>query len=101
MESLRITYGANNCFLLKINSRVDGRNDDPLPDPWSQFICNRIDASREKHNTVKNSPVLPHSGLEIAEEISENSSNNICSHPLSPVIEDNCMVRVAISHSHS
>lgn len=33
-------YGANNCFLLQMNSRPPGQIDDNthLPDPWSQFL---------------------------------------------------------------
>ncbi|XP_076281323.1 trafficking protein particle complex subunit 8 homolog l(3)76BDm [Lasioglossum baleicum] len=40
-------YGANNCFLLQMNSRPPGQIDDNmhLPDPWSQFLVKHSDTS--------------------------------------------------------
>ncbi|KZC06243.1 PREDICTED: trafficking protein particle complex subunit 8 [Dufourea novaeangliae] len=40
-------YGANNCFLLQMNSRPPGQIDDNthLPDPWSQFLAKPSDTS--------------------------------------------------------
>ncbi|XP_014606212.1 PREDICTED: trafficking protein particle complex subunit 8 isoform X1 [Polistes canadensis] len=40
-------YGANNCFLLQMNSRPPGQIDDNshLPDPWSQFLIKRTELS--------------------------------------------------------
>ncbi|XP_011160627.1 trafficking protein particle complex subunit 8 isoform X1 [Solenopsis invicta] len=37
---MKTIYGANNCFLLQMNSRPPGVSDDNmhLPDPWSQFL---------------------------------------------------------------
>lgn len=37
---MKTIYGANNCFLLQMNSRPPGLSDDNthLPDPWSQFL---------------------------------------------------------------
>lgn len=40
-------YGANNCFLLQMNSRPPGQVDDNthLPDPWSQFLVKHSELS--------------------------------------------------------
>lgn len=40
-------YGANNCFLLQMNSRPPGQFDDTthLPDPWSQFLIKHLELS--------------------------------------------------------
>ncbi|XP_012154048.1 trafficking protein particle complex subunit 8 homolog l(3)76BDm isoform X2 [Megachile rotundata] len=40
-------YGANNCFLLQMNSRPPGQFDDntQLPDPWSQFLIKHSEVS--------------------------------------------------------
>ncbi|XP_053984906.1 trafficking protein particle complex subunit 8 [Hylaeus volcanicus] len=40
-------YGANNCFLLQMNSRPPGQADDNthLPDPWSQFLIKHSEVS--------------------------------------------------------
>ncbi|XP_076762823.1 trafficking protein particle complex subunit 8 homolog l(3)76BDm [Xylocopa sonorina] len=40
-------YGANNCFLLQMNSRPPGQVDDNthLPDPWSQFLIKHSEVS--------------------------------------------------------
>ncbi|XP_031370043.1 trafficking protein particle complex subunit 8 isoform X2 [Apis dorsata] len=40
-------YGANNCFLLQMNSRPPGQIDDNthLPDPWSQFLVKHSEMS--------------------------------------------------------
>ncbi|OAD58182.1 Trafficking protein particle complex subunit 8 [Eufriesea mexicana] len=40
-------YGANNCFLLQMNSRPPGQIDDNthLPDPWSQFLLRHSEPS--------------------------------------------------------
>ncbi|KOC70233.1 Trafficking protein particle complex subunit 8 [Habropoda laboriosa] len=40
-------YGANNCFLLQMNSRPPGQFDDNihLPDPWSQFLVKHSEVS--------------------------------------------------------
>ena len=42
---MKSEYGANNCFLLNINSRLPGQHEDAvhLPDPWSQFLSRQAD----------------------------------------------------------
>lgn len=44
---MKTIYGANNCFLLQMNSRPPGQSDDNthLPDPWSQFLTKHSDLS--------------------------------------------------------
>ncbi|XP_031831201.1 trafficking protein particle complex subunit 8 homolog l(3)76BDm [Nomia melanderi] len=44
---MKNVYGANNCFLLQMNSRPPGQIDDNthLPDPWSQFLVKHSDIS--------------------------------------------------------
>lgn len=43
--AMKQEYGANNCFLLNINSRPPGQHEDAnhLPDPWSQFISRHVE----------------------------------------------------------
>lgn len=44
---MKTIYGANNCFLLQMNSRPPGLSDDNthLPDPWSQFLTKHSEVS--------------------------------------------------------
>ncbi|GAB1868073.1 Protein TRS85-like protein [Camponotus japonicus] len=44
---MKTIYGANNCFLLQMNSRPPGLSDDNthLPDPWSQFLTKHSELS--------------------------------------------------------
>lgn len=44
---MKNVYGANNCFLLQMNSRPPGQFDDNthLPDPWSQFLIRHSEIS--------------------------------------------------------
>lgn len=44
---MKTIYGANNCFLLQMNSRPPGLSDDNthLPDPWSQFLTKHTELS--------------------------------------------------------
>ncbi|XP_050313805.1 trafficking protein particle complex subunit 8 isoform X2 [Anthonomus grandis grandis] len=80
-NSLKSIYGALNCYCLKINSRPPGLNTgEHLPDPWSQFLVNKID-SRENLSNVSREM-----SMEIGEEMSE--SKHFIYHPLSPEIED-------------
>ncbi|KAK2584966.1 hypothetical protein KPH14_002554 [Odynerus spinipes] len=52
-------YGANNCFLLQMNSRPPGQIDDNshLPDPWSQFLMKRVElSSSSEQNSSPRTP---------------------------------------------
>lgn len=92
LEAMKVSYGASNCFLLRMNSRPPGHMDEQLPDPWSQFISNRIDTSLETKLTPENSPLASRANaLEIGQEASE-TGNTLTYHPLSPDIDDNYLV---------
>ncbi|KAJ8941445.1 hypothetical protein NQ318_016077 [Aromia moschata] len=86
-ESIKISYGATNCFLLRMNSRpIRSVNTEHLPDPWSQFIASQIELKDSKDVQDITSNIMKTS-LEIgqeAEEVKDNSNY----HPLSPVTED-------------
>ncbi|XP_076235516.1 trafficking protein particle complex subunit 8 homolog l(3)76BDm isoform X2 [Calliopsis andreniformis] len=52
-------YGANNCFLLQMNSRPPGQVDDNthLPDPWSQFLVKHSELSgSSEHGSSPRTP---------------------------------------------
>ncbi|KAE8746892.1 hypothetical protein FOCC_FOCC006312 [Frankliniella occidentalis] len=108
--ALKAEYGANNCFLLNINSRPPGQHEETshLPDPWSQFVSRHSEAP-ETHE-YDNSPRTPaemsgvtgmpnrvstddtevgqEAGQEIPEEQSIESGASspvaVMQHPLSP-----------------
>ncbi|XP_033300815.1 trafficking protein particle complex subunit 8 isoform X2 [Bombus bifarius] len=53
-------YGANNCFLLQMNSRPPGQVDDNihLPDPWSQFLVKHSEVlGGSEQNSSPRTPV--------------------------------------------
>lgn len=54
MESLKQIHGVNNCYCLKINSRLPTSGQANLPDPWAQFLTRRGIPTIEK-----NSPKTP------------------------------------------
>ncbi|CAG9759362.1 unnamed protein product [Ceutorhynchus assimilis] len=86
-ESLKTSYGAPNCFLLKMNSRTPGQNNqEHLADPWCQFLNNKIDI--ECYQTSSDdSPDLRQHSLEVGQEANELKNTNY--HPLSPELEYN------------
>ena len=45
-NTMKQTYGDNNCYFLQINSRPPGQIEDHsnLPDPWSQFLNRQHDS---------------------------------------------------------
>lgn len=87
-EAMRISYGSYNCFLLRMNSRPLGHTEEQLPDPWSQFLSNRITPGSINNITPETSPVSSRlNTLEVGLEASE-SGNSIEYHPLSPDVED-------------
>lgn len=84
-ESIKISYGFSNCFLLKLNSRSPkSGTSEHLPDPWSQFINMSIDLKECK---VSPDSSIMKTSLEIGQE-AEEVKNILNYHPLSPVNED-------------
>ncbi|XP_071632774.1 trafficking protein particle complex subunit 8 [Temnothorax longispinosus] len=56
---MKTIYGANNCFLLQMNSRPPGFSDDNthLPDPWSQFLTKHSElAGSSEQNSSPRTP---------------------------------------------
>lgn len=86
-NDIRNAHGAANCFLLKMNSRPPGPSQDHFPNPWSQFITNRIDTNQKPDN----SPNSARLNLEVGQEANEIKST-VDYHPLSPDNEDISMV---------
>lgn len=85
---MRVSYGAYNCFLLRMNSRPPGHTEEQLPDPWSQFLSNRISPGNINNITPETSPLASHSDIfEVAFEASETGVS-LEYHPLSPDVED-------------
>lgn len=92
-DSLKVSYGGANCFLLRMNSRPPGpqypeSNTDHLPDPWSQFINTDLQ-SKNIQFTPESSPSLSiksAANLEMGQEANEQKS--IDYHPLSPDHEE-------------
>lgn len=92
VEAMQVSYGVSNCFLLRMNSRPPGHSEEQLPDPWSQFLCNRIIPGNINIITPEMSPVVSRANdLEIGLEASE-FGNTLEYHPLSPDVEDAVMV---------
>lgn len=56
---MKAEYGANLCFLLNLNSRPPGQHENAtdLPDPWSQYLTRRSEASDQSE--YDNSPRTP------------------------------------------
>lgn len=101
---MKSEYGANNCFLLNINSRPPGQHEDTshLPDPWSQFLSRQSDPN-DTHD-YDSSPRTPAEMIgvtgmpnrvstddtEVAQEARQDSESGASSpvpvmqHPLSP-----------------
>ncbi|CAH0562044.1 unnamed protein product [Brassicogethes aeneus] len=92
ISTLKSTYGASNCFLLGMNSRPPGSAVDHFPDPWSQFISNKIDGGVIGEKSSDSSPNSARSSMvhcEVAQEANENKSSTFVDyHPLSPDTED-------------
>lgn len=72
-----------------MNSRPPGHTEEQLPDPWSQFLSNRISPGNINNDvTPETSPLASRANmLEIGLEASE-SGNSMEYHPLSPDVED-------------
>lgn len=82
---MKATYGTNNCFLLRMNSRPPGKTEQ-LPDPWSRYIVNR------RVHIVSQEAISPPGGdgsPNIIKTLVESpefkkDGNNLEYHPLSP-----------------
>lgn len=99
-ESFRSSYGPTNCFLLRINSRPPGvDNNEHLPDPWSQFLSDKINP-KNYSTTAESSPdpQRPNNSFEVGLEANEGRSLNY--HPLSPEVED-VLVFLSLLYSKS
>ncbi|XP_066254836.1 trafficking protein particle complex subunit 8 [Euwallacea similis] len=86
-ETLKSTYGAPNCFFLRINSRPPGvDSDEHLPDPWSRFLHDKIDPRDYQSATSSPSDSQRRNSLEFIQEAIDSRQLNY--HPLSPEVED-------------
>lgn len=71
-----------------MNSRPPGHTEEQLPDPWSQFLSNRIRPGNINNITPETSPLASRNNtLEVGLEASE-TGNSLDYHPLSPDVED-------------
>lgn len=82
-ESIKSTYGQANCFLLRMNSRPPGPEEqfEQTADPWAQFLQNPIETNADSPNVSDNI-------FELAEEANEVKTmfeDKQTYHPLSPV----------------
>ncbi|KAM3876034.1 trafficking protein particle complex subunit 8 [Diretmus argenteus] len=77
-EDMKQRYGAQGCYLLKVNSRTaSAEADEQIPDPWSQYL------HRNNIHSQVSSTVLPlHSYNMTITSKSDGGSNNLDSHPL-------------------
>lgn len=91
---MRVSYGRNNCFLLRMNSRPPGNGKEQLPDPWSQFLSTRLPVSYASKETVtpESSPNVERVLSASWERTSNEDTSSLGFHPLSPQIEDNPVV---------
>lgn len=71
-----------------MNSRPPGHTEEQLPDPWSQFLSNRISPGNINNITPESSPLASRNNtLEVGLEASE-TGNLVEYHPLSPDVDD-------------
>lgn len=88
-EASKRTYGQQNCFLLKINTRSPTfLSSEHLVDPWSQFM-----STESSMVESKSSPDLDaaRANLEVGREAQEPKLL-MNDHPLSPINEDLSLV---------
>ncbi|XP_075997687.1 trafficking protein particle complex subunit 8 isoform X2 [Genypterus blacodes] len=90
-EDMKQRYGAQGCYLLKINSRTPSvKEDEQIPDPWSQYIHRNnlhnqdmnddlapISNDAAVENSVGVAEAEPHQSTE-----KDGAFNSLCSHPL-------------------
>ncbi|XP_068093412.1 trafficking protein particle complex subunit 8 isoform X2 [Hyperolius riggenbachi] len=91
-EEMIQRYGAQGCYLLKINSRTSLKGtDEQIPDPWSQYIQKNTvqnqDSYEDGTNTTLPNKVSDHvisvDGLE--HSVKDDLSDNCKTHPLDQV----------------
>ncbi|XP_066587305.1 trafficking protein particle complex subunit 8 [Prorops nasuta] len=91
-SEMKNIYGANNCFLLQMNSRPPGQFDDNphLPDPWSQFLVKK--AEQLSGNSDKsNSPRTPADiGIVSSMPSALTTESDKTSQAGTPVMPQNC-----------
>ncbi|KAG7202767.1 hypothetical protein KM043_009936 [Ampulex compressa] len=84
-------YGANNCFLLQMNSRPPGQSDDNmhLPDPWSQFLIKHSELSGgSDQNSSPRTPADMGGVSAMPSEVTTESDKT--SQAGTPVVPQNC-----------
>lgn len=89
-EASKALFGAQNCFLLKINSRASYPVEtEHLPDPWSQFLYAQVDTKESNENSGNN--CTQQTSLEIGQEAKEfKATTNY--HPLAPLTDNSIAV---------
>lgn len=104
-------YGPNNCFLLQMNSRPPGQQEDNthLPDPWSQFLVKHAVSGGSEQNSTPHTPgdtggvsVMPNSVITEREKSSSQAGTPVTTHnPMlgSPDVGDNISLSSVMSES--
>uniref|UniRef100_A0A665T8A0 Trafficking protein particle complex 8 n=1 Tax=Echeneis naucrates TaxID=173247 RepID=A0A665T8A0_ECHNA len=78
-EDMKQRYGAQGCYLLKINSRASSTaEDEQIPDPWSQYL--HRNNLQNQVSTVASSTCAEVDSLQSTEK--DGVSNSLESHPL-------------------
>ncbi|XP_039278190.1 trafficking protein particle complex subunit 8 [Nilaparvata lugens] len=84
-EGMCTTYGAKNCFLLRINSQPPTPLDNELTDPWIPYINKNISSQDNVNDNELDNHISSSTGsLETGQEADEHP---VILHPLSPVSE--------------
>ncbi|XP_012215025.1 trafficking protein particle complex subunit 8 isoform X2 [Linepithema humile] len=88
---MKTIYGANNCFLLQMNSRPPGLSDDNthLPDPWSQFLIKHSELSSSEQNSSPRTPADTGGVSAMPSELTTESDKT--SQAGTPVMPHNCI----------
>ncbi|KAM6962723.1 trafficking protein particle complex subunit 8 [Aplochiton taeniatus] len=88
-EDMKQRYGAQGCYLLKVNSRMAAAGaNDQIPDPWSQYLHKISMHSQDVYEepasapAVNNISVENNVGVEDGHDSSDKDSNSLDSHPL-------------------
>ncbi|XP_029042782.1 trafficking protein particle complex subunit 8 [Osmia bicornis bicornis] len=80
-------YGANNCFLLQMNSRPPGQIDDntQLPDPWSQFLIKHSEISgSSEQNSSPRTPADTSGVSSMPNEVTTDTDKSQAGTPIAP-----------------
>ncbi|XP_020281979.1 trafficking protein particle complex subunit 8 isoform X2 [Pseudomyrmex gracilis] len=89
---MKTIYGANNCFLLQMNSRPPGLSDDNthLPDPWSQFLTKHSEVSgSSEQNSSPRTPADTGGVSAMPSEVTTESDKT--SQAGTPIMPQNCI----------